>query len=296
MGGRLARWWRFYAVWQALLVVLSLVLPAGGFARVLVQVAVGWSGAAYLFVCARRMGERQALVWQLFALGLLLNSSGLLVEYSLLAAYPQITSPHLADLFWLSLYPCYLAGLGILVYRGTARDEAGGLGMVLGTVVSTVLTAGLGLFAWELIIVPQTVDRGLPRVARLMITAYPSADLMMVALVLRSLLGRDRLYPAFRLLLASIFCFLAADVGWAYLSQQDASSFLPVPLPVLLQTFSLSAYALSGAAAVHPSAAEVVQPARAQRPRMALAVAGSLAISLLIAPVTLAVQMIIDLG
>ena len=122
-------------------------------------------------------------------------------------------SPSLADVFWLGLYPCLIAGLAVLVYRRSADDDAGGI--VASTAISTVITIGMGLVAWELVIVPQAVLKDVSVARLLVVTAYPMGDLVLIALALRlRVLGRPEqpgVRPAVR---RPSSCFLGADMGW----------------------------------------------------------------------------------
>src|SRR5207245_1367255 len=83
-------------------------------------------------------------------------------------------------------------------------------------------------------------------------------DRIVLGMMLRFLVGGGGRSWVFRLLVMSLIAFLSADLGWAVLMQLGGTSG-PIAQH-LLEMASLSAFALIGAAALHPSAAAVVQP------------------------------------
>jgi hypothetical protein len=198
-------------------------------------------------------------------------------------------APNLSDVFFLGLYPCLITGLAILVYRRGRDDEAGGL--AASTAVSAVITIGMGLVAWELVIAPQAVGSGVTGLRIAVVTAYPMADLVLIALVLRLVLSGGLGNPAFGLRLASIFCFLGADIGWVVPFRTGEP--LADATRRLLNATSLSAFALMGAAVCHPAFRQMAQPPGVPK-RATRALMGSLAVSLLIAPAVLAVEAMLD--
>ena len=273
---------------QAVLIVAFQFLPGGGWLHTSWQILVGWLAAGFAASAALRLGERR-MIWYLFAAGLFLNSSGILVEQILERFFGAPRSPNLADLFFLALYPFLIAGLAMLVYRRSGEEESGGLAAATG--VSAVITIGLGLLAWEMVIAPQSVAPGVSTARLAIITAYPTGDLVLIALALRLLFTGVLGNPAFILMLLSIFCFLGADLGWAVSYRLDTAP--KDSLRHLLTACSLTGFALMGAAACHPAFRELTRPSTASR-RPASAVLGSLAVSMLIAPTVLALEALVD--
>ena len=279
-----------YAAAQAILIGVFCFLPSGSWLATVWQVAIGWLATG--FVLARtRAPELSKGVWYLFALGLFLNASGILVE-QLLERYLAVAAPgpSLADAFYLGLFPCVIAGLAVLVYRRSADDDAGWI--VASTAISTVITIGLGLVAWELVIVPQAVLEDVSVAQLMVVTAYPMGDLVLIALALRLVFSGGLGNPAFGLLFTSILCFLGADMGWVVPLRTGEP--LSEAIRHVLAATSLAAYALLGAAACHRSFPELVQISRRGPARPTPAMLGSLAVSLLIAPTVLAVEAVLD--
>jgi diguanylate cyclase len=274
---------------QALLIGAFWFLPTGSWVATVWQVGIGWLATGFVLGQALAARERPG-VWYLFALGLFLNASGILVEQVLERLSLGGTSPSLADGFWSGLYPCLIAGLAILVYRRSADDDAGWI--VASTAISTVITIGMGLVAWELVIVPQAVLQDVTVVRLLVVTAYPMGDLVLIALALRLVFSVGLANPAFGLLFASILCFLGADMGWVVPLRTGEP--LPEAIRHALAATSLSAYALLGAAACHGSFGVLIQVSQRGPSRPTAAMLGSLAVSLLIAPMVLAVEALLD--
>jgi hypothetical protein len=275
---------------QALLICAFFLMPQSGW-RASVQVGVGWAGAASVLVGAIVQRLPGTVVWCLLAAGLFFNASGIVVEHLLEAGGVAPPSPNLADAFYYGLYPCLIAGLGLLVYRHSANEDTEGLGITLGTGISTAVTAAMGVILWELIISPQAAVRDVGWWSRIAVTAYPLGDLVILALMLRLLLTGYLHNAAFGLMLVSILCFLGADIGWAVIHRNA----LPIgPLADrALESLSLTAYAAMGAAVLHPTIHNVARIAEGPshaRP----AVWGSLAASLLTGPVVLLIEALFD--
>ena len=278
-----------YVGFQTLLIGAFFFIPIGSWLAAFWQLAVGWIASGFVLAGARRFGGNRKSVWYLFATGLFLNTTGILIDTLQEKLFGAPRAPNLSDLFFLGLYPCLIIGMAVLVYRRGRDDESGGLGA--STAVSAIITVGMGLVAWELVIAPQDVASGVTALRIAVITAYPMADLVLIALVLRLVFAGGLGNPAFGLILASIFCFLGADIGWVVPFRTGEP--LGDSARHLLAATSLSAFALMGAAVCHPAFRQMAQPPGVpKRPTPALM--GSLAISLLIAPAVLAVEAVLD--
>jgi len=249
-------------------------------------VIVGLAGGACALVAARRQRGAEALPWYLFGSGILCNASGILVEELLKKFMGVHTTPNGADIFWLALYPGFIVGLAMLVYRRSSSQETGT--MVLSALMSAGFSVGLGLLAWEFIMWQQ--QSHITFLKRVVVTAYPLADLVVVALTLRLLFSGGSRSPALLLVVGSVGCFLAADVGWAVILR---NGFEPShAVWHLLEMSSMTAFALMGAAAAQPSMAEVAAPASPTRRRGALW--ATLAVSTLTAPAVILLEALLD--
>jgi hypothetical protein len=278
-----------YVGLQVLLIGGFFLLPEHSLIRVVWQVAVGWLAAGFVLSEVLRRRIRDELVRVLFAIGIFLNAAGILIEHLQDRAGVPVSSPHLADLFWLSLYPCLILALAIVVYRHSAFEDRDA--MAAGTSVSTIITIGMGIVAWELIIVPQAASPDVSVMTVMVTSLYPMGDLVLLALILRLLLSGGAQNWAFRLMLAAVLCFLAADLGWVI--PHRSGEPLPAAARHILMATSLGAFASLGAAVCHPAFREAA-PLPGGGSRSAAAVWGTLAVSLLIAPAVLGIEALVD--
>ena len=163
--------------------------------------------------------------------------------------------PSAADGFYLTGYLPLAIGLLLLIRARTpGRDRAS-------LIDATIIATGLGLLSWVFLMKPAATDSTLTVLGRVISIAYPAADVLLLALVARLLVGAGAHNTAFRLLAGSLLVMLAGDVGFAVLAQADAfTANHAINLTWLL------AYVLFGAAALHPSMTALSQPAL-ERPR-----------------------------
>jgi hypothetical protein len=278
-----------YAIGQSLVIAAFFFVPTDGSFHVVVHPLVGLISVAFVVIGTRQHRPDVPIAWYLFGIGVLFNSFGLVVE-TIEQLFNITESPSLADAFWISLYPCLIVALGILVYRRSIDEDLEAL--MLRTAGCALLTMFLGIFAWEFIIW-QNTDHRLSFARRVMVTAYPLADLVLIALILRLFfgggMGRN---VAFGLFVTAVMCFLSADIGWAIQLRQGTT---PGPLGQhLLEMTSMSAYALVGAAALHPDMRDIAPRIEGHRRRLGALGWAALAICTLTAPTVVLVQALLD--
>jgi diguanylate cyclase (GGDEF)-like protein len=272
--------------WYLVVVVAAIaglsVVPDDTWAQTAVAVGIGYLAVAAIVVGVLRYRPVGRLAWWAFALGLFLNVSGQVVEAVAGRVLRIETFPSVADLCYLGLYPPLLAGLVLLVrLRSERRDWAA-------VVDAAVITTGLGLLSWVFLIRPATDDPSLSTIGHLVSVAYPVGDILLLATMMRLLLGGGGRNTAFRLITASLGLFLAGDAAWAVI---NLLGWVPSHLPsYLLNTVFLLAYAVFGAAALHPSMRAVAQPAPAREVRLSPIQLGVLTAASLIAPGLLAAE------
>jgi diguanylate cyclase (GGDEF)-like protein len=245
------------------------------------QTGVGWLAAGFVLIGYRRYRPPGGSAWLLFAAGAFLNSSGILVEQVLITLQGKEAAenfPTVSDAFWLGLYPCMVIGMFMINRR---RSPSRDWSVMLD---STTITTGLGLLSWVFVIRPAEGDPSLSVLGHAVVAAYPVGDLVVLAMVVRMLLGGAGKITAIRYLLAAMCTFLVSDIAW--LVWYD-----PTGLPMhLIQMLALIAYALVGAGALHPSAREIGVPTESADVRLGPALLIGLAAAALIAPTLLLVQ------
>jgi HPt (histidine-containing phosphotransfer) domain-containing protein len=274
-----SRLFRSYLGVQLLSIAAFAFVPADGWAHSIWQMAIGWFAALFVLVGMRHYKPDAPGPWYLFGGGVLLNSTGILVAGILQRVYNIVQEPMLADAFWLCLYPGLVMGLGLLVRRRTVgRDWS--------TLVDTItISTGLGLLSWVFIIRPQAIDPQLHLLARATVAAYPVSDLVVLAMLVRLLIGGGGRSPSVRLIVGGLLGFLGSDIGWAVYSNIGVTA--PMSVQRGFEICSLMGYVLVGAAAVHPSVAELTVKAPPRQARLSPVLLAGLTVASLIAPAVL---------
>src|SRR5574341_1308813 len=114
-------------------------------------------------------------------------------------------APSPADALYLIGYPLIAAGLLVLVRARSRGRERTALTDAL------IITIGIGLVAWDLILKPSVSDETLSLAGTLISVAYPLMDLLLLATAVRLAVGRARSTAALVLLLTGLFSQLVAD-------------------------------------------------------------------------------------
>jgi hypothetical protein len=278
-----------YILVQAVLIGGFFFVPYGAVLHPIAQMAVGLLSVAFVVRGARRSAHARA-TWYLFGAGVLFNTIGIGVA-DLLERFGGIFDPpNASDIFFLGLYPCLVAGLARMVHRQSVGREVKAL--VLSTFLSTLVIIGLGIFTWEFIIWPQGEAHPAKFIGRLVMTAYPLADLVLLALMLRLLFAGSAMNPALAMMFLSLAGFLGADIVWAVIARTGVR---PGPSSMqLLRMTTLMAYALMGSAIGHPTLADVGRPADESDDRPHGATWVTIAIPMLSAPGVLLIEALLD--
>lgn len=208
-----------------------------------------FAGVASLAVAALLAGVRlhrpaRPLPWYLLAGGIVL-----LVAGDVLFAYVEHeqggSSPSVADAAYLAGYVLLAGAVLTLVPRRVGlRDHAALLdSLVAGVAASALLWPLLGRFPWE-------GSAGLPE--RLVALVYPVVDVVLVAYLVHLVFSRLRRTRSFDLLALAFVALLAGDLHFRLIAA----------LPALedqrhVEPWWLLAYALWGAAALHPSMRDI---------------------------------------
>lgn len=250
--------------------------------------AVGISAVAAILVGVRMYRPVRALPWYLFAVGLLLFVAGdLIVTAYEVIMRARVPSPNLADAFYLIFYP--IMTVGLLMLQSSRLGRRGLADLIDPLIIAT----GTGLLFWVCLMKPYLVEPlgERPEITALPIAiavAYPLMDLLILVVLVRTLLVSRKRSPAYLLLGAGLGILLLADIIWT-LAQALGSYWLGSPIDAAFLLF----FVPFGAAALHPSMAELFEPVpqvevTLTRPRLALLAGASL-----MAPGVLALQAIL---
>jgi diguanylate cyclase (GGDEF)-like protein len=235
------RAWRSVAVVGVALAAVQLVV-GGAVGDVVYLVGAAVSLTALVVAVLRRIVPRP-LPWVLAAAALACWVAGdvLWTWFDHVAGIEPF--PSVADWLYLLGYPLMAAALAVLVRRRT-----GGATQRASLLDAAVLTTGLGLVTWVFLIVPSA-QSGVTLLEKVVSTAYPVLDVVLLSLSVRLLLTFGGRTTSFRLLGGAMLVLLASDVLYAL----HAMYAVPFGVPASNAGFLLSYTALA-VAALHPTA------------------------------------------
>lgn len=159
--------------------------------------------------------------------------------------------PAITDALYLGSYLVTAVGLAFLGRRDTGR-EWGSL------IDAGIVTAGLSLISWRVLIEPYAQDRSIPLLSTLVSLGYPVMGLLWFALALRLLFVSTGRSLSLYLLLGGMALHPLTDAIYGVMTIQGTYESGTV-----LDSGWLLSHAFFGAAALHPSMAELSE----RRPR-----------------------------
>jgi diguanylate cyclase (GGDEF)-like protein/PAS domain S-box-containing protein len=211
---------------------------------------IGVSGAAAVLLGVRRHRPRRRILWLALGLGMLAyvgaDTTSDIMNRVYGAAMPF---PSVVDVIYLGLvFPLLGGGLYGLARSGsTGRDRAA-------TLDALIMTAGLALLSWIFLISPLVQDTSSTALQKVVSTAYPLYDVLILAAIAR-LLATVRFTPSVALLGVGAAGTLVADVVYALGTLSGGytiGGLTDVPWIVY--------YACWGAAALQPSMVRLTDP------------------------------------
>jgi HPt (histidine-containing phosphotransfer) domain-containing protein/two-component sensor histidine kinase len=275
-------------LWKGYLTVMLVAIGGYGIApqeswmATIWQTLIGWTAAIFVGIGVRQHRPDCSWAWRLFGIGIFLNSSGILVAAILERIFLIKASPSAADALWLSIFPCLVIGLAMIILRRTPERD-------WSTLVDTVIiTTSLCLLSWVFLIRPEAAGPEITMLDRFTVVAYPVGDLVVLGLMIRLLLGEGSRNPAFRFMVAALLCFLGSDVGWAIVNQTGGrASRIPA---LIMETSSLVGSGRGPPATLHPSVREVAKRALPRPVRLSRPLLGGLTVASLGSPALLAYE------
>ena len=206
------------------------------------------------------------LPWILFAIGQFVFIAGDVISYNYetlfhpkmpglfpLDADGFVPFPGWADGFYLAVYAFLIAGVVLLIRARTpGRDRAS-------LVDAMMLSVALGTVSWVLLISPQIFAEDVPLSVKLTSMAYPMADVLLLAAVIRLAVGAGRKSMSFWLMTAAFVTLFATDAIYGWINLYTADGYQPGSGP--LEAGWMAFYILFGAAALHVSMRELSERA-----------------------------------
>lgn len=207
--------WRYYLVFGLGLAVAYFTVPAEQ-AELIVWPAIGWSSVFAMLVGVRLHRPDTKWAWYLLAGGvatLIVGDHLYIVETYIL--HNEVPFPSYIDVVYLAMYPLLISGLILLIRRRTpGRDVASLLD-------ACIITVGVGLISWLLLIVPYFRTHDISALARLAAIQDPLGDIAMFAVTARLALGSGRRPAAFYLVAVSMFALFVADALYGFMNLAD---------------------------------------------------------------------------
>ena len=269
---RIPLWQAYLAIGSLGCLLYALVPPFAGSGPLIN--ALGLSGVVAVVVGARRYRPAALGPWRCFAVGLFLFWLGDVYTYS----YPRlfhvdVPFPSPGDALYVAVYPVLMFGLLWLVRRrNPTTDRAAAID-------SLIMTLGLSLVSWLVLIAPYVHDHSMGLIPKIVSIAYPLGDILLLAAVIRLAVDTGKRRPALYLLGLSIATLLVTDFVYGVLTLDNAYTH-----QVILDVGWIFFYLLWGAAALHPSMAELDQDEPARESRLTPGRLALLAGASLIAP------------
>ena len=269
-------WLIFLCVGAVGLIVFALT-PSQGLQDIVYLIVVACGPLAILW--GMRL-HRPVLVapWYWMAGGLSL----LVIGDGIYAWFEDVTGtdpfPSIADAFYLLAYPCLAYGLHLLVRARESRLDRASL------LDSLIVTAGLGLLVWVLVVEPTIASDQGSRLGAIIAIAYPVADVLLIAGAVRLVSSTAGYTVSVRLLVAALCALISADAAYAVVDLTGVGG------EHWLDYAWLASYILWGAAALHPSVALLSRPGVSRQQSFSTYRLGAMAMAVLIAPVALTLE------
>ena len=241
-----ARVWSTYLLAGIPLAVLYFWLPADT-AKLVTWPIIGWSSVIAIIVGVRLNRPDSPMAWYLLAAGvstLIIGDNLYMIRSRLQPA--ATVFPSYIDVVYLAMYPLLVVGLALLVHRRTAgRDR-------VGFIDAAIITVGIGLVSWVVLIAPYARIEDLSILERLAAMAYPVGDVALLATAARLAVTGGRRPFAFWLLAGGLVPLLVSDALFGYLNLSGTwHEHNPVDVGWI------AFYIMWGAAALHPSMREL---------------------------------------
>ena len=269
---------RAYAGVGVVAVAAYFALPEG-IPRAVAYFVIGMSCVAAMLAGVWRHRPARGASWVWLAAGLACWA----VADGLYAWLEQVLGvvpfPSAADVYYLTGYLLMTAGLVVMVrLRHTVRDKGG-------LVDAAILTVALSLVTWVVLAGPIARSHE-DLLTRTVGVAYPVADILLLALLVRLVTVPGARTASFRLFTLAVVLILVGDNAFAVVTQTGTFD------TGWLEAFWLFAYVAWGTAALHPTMTSLTEPSKQAHPPFSRRRLAALTGAVLVAPLTPVVQRI----
>jgi len=257
---------RGYLVGQAALLLAYWFVPVDSWLQPVWQTADMTISVVFLLLGVRRSRPEPAAAWWLIGAGTFLNGCGVVVDMIASRVYGMPSSMNAAHIFWAALFPMAALGLGMMVRRAVAREEASA--MLRNTVICVPVIFFTGIYAWQFVAWRSHFAESVPLVYKLVVTAYPFGDFVFLALLLRLLLSLGPRNVSLRLMLGWLVLLLPSDIGWPMFVRAGTDPSRGAQY--FMEATWMAACALLGAATWHPDVHRLAPSVQGRVPGMGL--------------------------
>ena len=266
-----------YIAWMTLLMAIYYVLLGLG---AVAWGMIGLSGALAIVVGVLINRPARKMPWLLLAGANLSFATGQMIFLVFThILHVNLPFPSVADVFYLATYPLYAAGLLIFIrWRTAGRDRRSLLDAL-------TLTVGLALLSWIYLILPYVHNPALSWVQKAFAISYPLGDVLILAMLARLLAAGSGTGRSMQMLTVGTAGLLASDVSFG-LIQLHGSFHNGTVVDLGWAVF----YGAWGAAALHPTMAELTRPVPRQQAEGSPLRLAVLVLASLIAPGVLFVE------
>jgi diguanylate cyclase (GGDEF)-like protein/PAS domain S-box-containing protein len=251
------RAWLAYSVGGVAVTLAYLFVPGLRLGPLFNTIAL--SSPIAILIAVRLWKPETRTPWYLFALGQALFVAGDVITYNYDRFFgTELPFPSIGDVFYLSVYPCLIAGILLLVRRRSpGRDRES-------VIDSLIVAIGVGVISWVFLMAPTAADSASTFVQKVVSMGYPFMDLILLTVIVRLAIGGGRRGLSFYLMPGAAVALYLTDFVYSYISVKglvyDQSGYLEAGWA----TF----YLLWGAAALHPSMRNLSEKAPDQEVRI----------------------------
>ena len=211
-----------------------------------------------ILVAVRLWKPQTRLPWYLFALGQSFFVAGDVITYNYDRFFgTELPFPSVGDVFYLSVYPCLVVGILLLVRRGNPGGDRDSV------IDSLIVAIGVGTISWVFLLSPLAHDSASTLIQKLTAMGYPVVDLILLTVVVRLAIGGGRRAAAFYLMAGAALALFVTDFFYSFFSVQGITYDNQTGY---LEAGWATFYILWGAAALHGSMRSAVGAGPRRRP------------------------------
>ncbi|MEA2520750.1 MAG: hypothetical protein QOI81_396, partial [Actinomycetota bacterium] len=243
---------------------------------------IGLSSPFAIVLAVRMHRPKARAPWYFFALGQALFITGDVLAYNYQKFFGvPLPYPSVADVAYLSVYPCLVFGLYLLIRQRRSAGDRGSL------IDAAMITLGIGTLSWVFLIAPYVTDNTLSLLEKSVDMAYPLMDILLITFAVRLAVGGGRKAPSLYLMITGIVALFVTDAIYGWLLLHNGYT----PGSGLLEIGWIAFYVLFGAAALHPRMESISENTADVEVRVGSGRLTLLAVASLLAPLTQAIQL-----